>query len=72
MIKDIPVVIIQGRYDMICPPVTADLVHRSLPLSKLIIIKDAGHAMSELGISEALINSTNNFMHYNDNANRVP
>lgn len=72
MIKDIPVVIIQGRYDMICPPVTADLVHRSLPLSKLIIIKDAGHAMSELGISEALINATNNFMHYIDNANRVP
>ena len=44
---------------MICPPETADTVHRALPNSKLIIVKNAGHAMSEPGITEELIYATN-------------
>ena len=59
LIKDIPTIIVQGRFDMICPPETADKVHRILNNSKLIMVKDAGHAMSEPGISTELINATN-------------
>ena len=61
LIKEIPTIIIQGRFDMICPPETAEKVHRSLTNSKLIIVKDAGHAMSETGISSELVNATNDF-----------
>ena len=60
-IKNIPTIIVQGRFDMICPPETADKVHRSLPNSKLILVKDAGHAMSEPNISKELIKATNEF-----------
>ena len=60
-LKDIPVRIVQGRFDMICPPETAERVHRLLPNSKLVIVKDAGHAMSEPNISFELINATNEF-----------
>ena len=61
LIKEIPVMIIQGRFDMICPPATAEKVYRSLPNSKLVIVKNAGHAMSEPSISSELIKSTNDF-----------
>ncbi len=60
-IKDIPTIIVQGRFDMICPPKIAEKVYRSLPNSKLTIVADAGHAMSEPGISIELINATNMF-----------
>lgn len=36
--------IIQGRYDMVCPPQTAWELHRALPKSKLIWVADAGHS----------------------------
>ena len=61
LIKEIPTIIIQGRFDMICPPETAAKVHKFLPNSKLTIVKEAGHAMSELGISSELIKATNEF-----------
>ncbi|MDG2474607.1 MAG: prolyl aminopeptidase [Paracoccaceae bacterium] len=60
-IREIPTIIIQGRFDMICPPETAEKVHSSLSNSKLIIVHDAGHAMSEPGISSELINATKTF-----------
>ncbi len=61
LIKNIPTIIVQGRFDMICPPETAEKVHRSLQNSELIMVKDAGHAMSEPKISEELIQATNKF-----------
>ena len=61
LIQEIPTIIVQGRFDMICPPETAEKVHRSLPNSKLIIVPDAGHAMSEPGISSELVKATNEF-----------
>ena len=61
LIRKIPVIIVQGRFDMICPPKTAETVHRALTNSKLIIVKDAGHAMSEPEISSQLINASNEF-----------
>ncbi len=61
IIKHIPTIIVQGRYDMICPPYTAEALHRSLENSELLMIKSAGHTMSELGISEELVMATNKF-----------
>jgi proline iminopeptidase len=54
-IARIPGVIVQGRYDMICPPVSAYELHQAWPASRLRMIEDAGHALSEPGISKALI-----------------
>ncbi|CAI7636977.1 unnamed protein product [Penicillium pancosmium] len=48
-IRHIPVTIIQGRYDMVCPPQTAWELHRCLPRSRLIWIPDAGHSGREPG-----------------------
>ena len=59
LLAKIPTIIIQGRYDMICPPNTAAKVHRALHNSKLVIVQNAGHAMSEPGITEELIRATN-------------
>ncbi|MEM1277006.1 MAG: prolyl aminopeptidase [Pseudomonadota bacterium] len=54
-ISHIPAVIVQGRYDMICPPVTALKLSDALPNAELHMIPDAGHALSEKGITEALL-----------------
>ena len=59
LIEKIPTIIVQGRYDMICPPETAEKVQLALHNSKLVIVKNAGHAMSEFGISAELICATN-------------
>ena len=54
-IRHIPTVIVQGRYDVVCPAVSAWELHRAFPESDLQIISDAGHSVSEKGISSALI-----------------
>ncbi|KAI1260453.1 proline iminopeptidase [Xylariaceae sp. FL1019] len=54
-IKDIPGRIVQGRYDMVCPPTTAYKVHKAWTSSKLQIIHDAGHSASEPGTYAALV-----------------
>ncbi|MEX0921830.1 MAG: prolyl aminopeptidase [Rhodovibrionaceae bacterium] len=54
---DVPGVMVQGRYDMPCPPHTAMAVHRRWPASKLIIVPDAGHMFTEPGIRDALLNT---------------
>ncbi|WP_112321143.1 prolyl aminopeptidase [Oceanibium sediminis] len=54
-IADIPGHIVQGRYDMVCPPVTAQKIHENWPGSDLVMVPDAGHALSEPGISEELV-----------------
>ncbi|KAF2970729.1 hypothetical protein GQX73_g2754 [Xylaria multiplex] len=53
-IKDIPGAIVQGRYDMVCPPVTAWEVHKAWPKSSLHWIGDAGHSTSEPGTTAKL------------------
>lgn len=60
-INDIPVVLVNGRYDMICPPVTAYRLHRLLPRSKLVIAEQAGHWMGEKPIEEALLKAMRDF-----------
>ncbi len=60
-IKDIPGIIVQGRYDMPCPPTSAYELHKKWPKSKLIIVEEAGHSASEPGITSALVAATNHF-----------
>jgi proline iminopeptidase len=60
-IRKIPGVIIQGRYDIICPMESAWELHKAWPQAELEIIKDAGHAGSEPGIMDALIRATDYF-----------
>ena len=54
-IADIPGTIVQGRYDMICPPATAHGLARAWPAVDLRLIPVAGHALSEPGISGELV-----------------
>lgn len=54
-IAHIPGVIVQGRYDMICPPSSAWKLSNLWPGSELKIIRNAGHALSEPGISAELV-----------------
>ncbi|MEM9736275.1 MAG: prolyl aminopeptidase [Pseudomonadota bacterium] len=54
-LAEIPGVIVQGRYDVICPPATALAVAEAWPLAELQIVDDGGHALSEPGITEGLL-----------------
>lgn len=60
-LKDIPGVIIQGRYDMCTPAFTAWDLHKAWPEAEFRIIPDAGHAFSEPGILAAIIEATDAF-----------
>ncbi len=54
-IAHLPLVIVQGRYDVVCPPVSALALHDAWSGSKLVIVDDAGHAASEPGIVRELV-----------------
>ena len=54
-ISHIPGIIVQGRYDMICPPVSAWKLNELWPAADLRMVRNAGHAMSEPGISAELV-----------------
>ena len=60
-IRQIPSVIVQGRYDVVCPLTSAWDLHRAWPEADLRIIPDAGHSISEPGIIDALVEATDNF-----------
>jgi len=60
-INHIPTIIIQGRYDVVCPAKSAYELHKLLPNSKLEIIPDAGHSCSEIGIIDGLVRATDEF-----------
>ena len=60
-IRHIPAVIVQGRYDIVCPMTSAWELHRAWPEAELIVIKEAGHSATEPGITAALVNATNRF-----------
>ncbi len=60
-LRGIPAVIIQGRYDVPTPMMTAWDLHRAWPEADLRIIGDAGHAFDEPGILDALIEATDRF-----------
>jgi proline iminopeptidase len=60
-IRHIPAVIIQGRYDMPCPVITAWELHKAWPEAEFIIVPDAGHSMSDPGILSELLKATDKF-----------
>ncbi|WP_426106568.1 prolyl aminopeptidase [Massilia sp. TSP1-1-2] len=60
-IAHLPAVIVQGRYDVICPPLSAYRLHQAWPGSRLNMIADAGHGALEKGISGALVAATEQF-----------
>lgn len=60
-IRTIPGVIVQGRYDVVCPMTSAWELHRAWPEAEFVVVPDAGHSMSEPGIRSALVEATDRF-----------
>jgi proline iminopeptidase len=60
-LRHIPGAIVQGRYDIVTPFETAYDLHKAWPEAAFMVIPDAGHAMSEPGITDALIKLTEQF-----------
>ncbi len=61
-IRHLPAVIVQGRYDVVCPMVSAWELHRAFPEADFEIVQDAGHSMTEPGIRSKLIEMTDKFV----------
>lgn len=59
-----PAVIVQGRYDMVCPIATADRLARAWPGAQYRVVADAGHSSMEPGIRAALVRATEDFKDY--------
>ncbi len=57
----VPGVIIHGRYDMVCPTVSADDLHQAWPQAEYTVVPDAGHSAFEPGIRSRLIAATEAF-----------
>ena len=54
-IRSIPTTIVQGRYDMVCPIVSADDLVRAWPQAQYVVVPDAGHSAMEPGVRSALV-----------------
>jgi len=63
-IRHIPGLIVQGRYDVVCPATTAWELHRAWPEATFVLVQEAGHSATEPGISSALVEATDEFLHY--------
>ena len=63
-IQHIPLVIVQGRYDVVCPMVSAWDLHKAMPKANFEIVQDAGHSMTEEGIASKLIEYTDKFSEF--------
>jgi proline iminopeptidase len=57
-IRHIPAVIVQGRYDTVCPMTSAWDLHRAWPEAELVVVPDAGHSAFEDGILVELVRAT--------------
>jgi len=60
-VRRIPGVIVQGRYDVVCPMTSAWDLHRAWPEAELHITPDAGHSIMEAGNLNALVEATDKF-----------
>jgi proline iminopeptidase len=60
-IRHLPAIIVQGRYDAVCPIVSADDLRKAWPEAEYVIIPDAGHSAWEPGITAALVRATEHF-----------
>ncbi len=57
-IADIPTIIVQGRYDVVCPPITAWKLHKKLNKSKLVMVETGAHGAGDPPMRSALIAAT--------------
>jgi proline iminopeptidase len=60
-LADIPGTIVQGRYDVVCPPVTAWDLSKRWPKADLHLVDDSGHSFAEPGTLHRLIETTDKF-----------
>ena len=60
-IRHLPAVIVQGRYDVVCPMVSAWELHRAWPEADFRVVPDAGHSVTEPGIIHELVSATDRF-----------
>jgi len=60
-IRHIPTVIVQGRYDVVCPIYTAHDLHKAFPEAEYIVVPDAGHSAFEPGNQHHLLEATDKF-----------
>ena len=61
IIRHVPGAIVQGRYDIVCPMISAWELHQAWPEAEFYVIKDAGHSITEPGIAEKLVQLTEQF-----------
>ena len=54
-IRHLPAIIVQGRYDMVCPIISADELARAWPEAEYNVVPDAGHSAMEPGIRSRLV-----------------
>jgi proline iminopeptidase len=59
-----PAIIVQGRYDMVCPIATADRLAQAWPGAQYRVVADAGHSSMEPGIRAALVKASDDFRIY--------
>ena len=60
-LRKMPAIIVQGRYDAVCPIVSADDLHRAWPEADYTVVPDAGHSAWEPGICSELVKATEKF-----------
>ena len=60
-LRSIPGVIVQGRYDVVCPTKTAWELHQAWPEAEFILVPNAGHSATEVGIIDALVQASDRF-----------
>jgi proline iminopeptidase len=60
-IRHIPAVIVQGRFDVVCPMRSAWDLHKAWPEADLRVVPDAGHSAFEPGIARELVKATDRF-----------
>jgi proline iminopeptidase len=61
-IRHLPGIIVQGRYDVVCPMISAWELHQAWRSAEFMVIDDAGHSVSEPGIKDALIQACDRFI----------
>ncbi|KAL4260430.1 Proline iminopeptidase [Pleurotus pulmonarius] len=60
-IRHIPTIVVQGRYDVVCPATTAYALKKAFPELTLHIVPDAGHSARETGTAKLLVEATDKF-----------
>ncbi len=54
-VRHLPCIIVQGRYDIVCPPITADALALAWPEAEYVVVPDAGHSVREPGVTRELV-----------------